>query len=507
MASIIIQTGGWGRDPYTRAVYVVVTAVYALNIIYLLVLNRLGDSRSFTAFQIAADVVIIGLLVFLTGGVRSQLVVLYPLWILGSALLLSRRAAALTAAESAFVHVAASALAVARLEALSPDLTADLSRLFMQLFAFPAMAFLAGLLSHRLSVARLLSRDILETIGRGIVVTDASGTVLFSNREAQRLLAPGLVSGRPLDDALPKDIRSVLPAAGEGVPVRMELALPSGGEVPVSVELKPVTADSGRILGKLLVLTDRSLEKRVEEASLQAQRSEAIRAMAGTLAHEIRNPLAVVRSSVEEIMGRLKENRGNLDPDTESLAQIVLSESDRLDSILSDFLEFAKMRPTRRVSCDLAEVVHRAALVLERSGMLFEKGAMPKILVECDGPLPYRGDPEQLRQTLLNLGLNSLDALAGSHEGVVSMRARRLPSGDGMVLEVEDNGCGMSEEVRRRAFEPFFTSKARGTGLGLAIVERVIRAHGGWVRLQSEPGVGTRVEMRLPAEEAARETG
>jgi two-component system sensor histidine kinase PilS (NtrC family) len=343
--------------------------------------------------------------------------------------------------------------------------------------------------------------------------------VLFSNDEAHRLLGRSATSpGSSLEEALPSEVSGLLAsnsAFGRMIVNDVELACPDGSTVPVSVALRPVVVEDGRQVGTLVIATDRTLERRVEEATMQAERSEALSEMSTAIAHEIRNPLAAMRASVQEIARRLGDQPGGIAPESQPLFDIVLSESDRLDAIISDFLAFAKMRPARMGDCDVRLVFEEAALVLRQS---VESGDVVEIVTEADGEPHCRADPQQLRQVLLNLGLNCIHALAGCSDARVTLHARTCALLDfplerggaptsggagergGVQIDVEDNGCGMTREVRRRAFDPFFTQKERGTGLGLAVVNRIMKAHGGLVSIESAEGQGTCVSIWLPAE-------
>lgn len=521
IAYVLVSTRGWGREWSDKILYAVVTGILALNAVYLLILRKIGSRPGFVQFQIGLDIAVEAVLVSLTGGVSSQIVVLFMLSIMSASLALSWRAAMAFAAEAAVLHMAAALFSFASEKLPSPQITGMgdlLSTLSLQLLAFFAVALLSGLLAHRLTLARLLSRDILEAIGQGLVVADSEGRVLFANDEAHRLLGEsGTATGSPLAQALPPQAREVFngDTAFGTMMYESELAGHDGSTIPVSIALRPVLAEDGRQAGTLVIVTDRTLERRVEEALMQAQRSEALSEMSTAIAHEIRNPLAAMRASVQEIARRLGDKPGGIDPESQPLFDIVLSESDRLDAIISDFLAFAKMRPARVHDCDVRFVLEEAVLMLQQS---VESGEVVDIGVELDGELSCRADPQQLRQVLLNLGLNSIHAVTGRSDARVVLRARSCALLDfplerggaptsgaagervGVQIDVEDNGHGMTREARRRAFDPFFTEKERGTGLGLAVVDRIIKAHGGFVRIESEEGQGTRMSLWLPAE-------
>jgi len=216
IAYVLISTRGWGSNWADKTVYAVVTGVLVLNVAYLLVLKRVREREGFVHFQIAVDIAVETALVFLTGGVSSQIVVLFMLSIVSASLLLSWRAAVTFASEAAVLHVGAAMLHfVFVMPRAAPGamggLVDILPTLSLQVLAFFSVALLSGLLAARLAVARLLSRDILEAIGQGLIVADGRGRILFSNDEARRMLGEEAVAaGSSLDEALPPQVRDAL---------------------------------------------------------------------------------------------------------------------------------------------------------------------------------------------------------------------------------------------------------------------------------------------------------
>ncbi|MCX7804492.1 MAG: ATP-binding protein [Planctomycetota bacterium] len=306
---------------------------------------------------------------------------------------------------------------------------------------------------------------------------------------------------------------------------------PDRGRVPLRCRILPLPAPKSRTSALIVVIADMSAEKRAMEEAASRERLEAISGMAVAIAHEIRNPLASIKGAAQEVRrAAAAAMAGQAD-----LLEVIMSESARLDGIVSDFLNFARMRPPVRRQVRVRDAMEEAEMLLksrpEADGVEFR--------VECPPDLSAHADPDQLRQVLLNLGINALEAMALSPAGrrslCISARAvadgtPRRASGDrendpgggltggkgahrgkeptrgrgGIVVEVTDTGPGMPEETRRRAFDPFFTTKPKGTGLGLAIVARIMRAHGGSVRLSGEPGRGTTAVLFFPGEPEAR---
>jgi two-component system sensor histidine kinase PilS (NtrC family) len=558
----IIAQGGTGRTTSARLVYVLAVAYLALDAVFLAVTRRAGGRSGFAKFQIALDILVEAVLVFLTGGATSATVILFGPSIVSASLLLSWRAAALFTAEAAAAHVLASA--VARALPITPQagalpVSVFASNLLLHLAGFCVVALLSGLLGHRLVLEKLRSHDLLEAIGQGLVIADPRGRILFANDQARGFLGRALSSGRPLVEALPPGVRqraAMALEAGVADAFEAEVTLaeephvrgearvrtedrgvgtatarpspvsdppspiPPGAPaetVPVAFEIKPMSADAGRRQGTLLVLTDRTLGRQLEEANARAQRSEAVRELATSIAHEIRNPLACMRASVQELDRRVARPGGHGSEETSRLFGIVLSESDRLDAIVADFLEFARTRPARKVQVNLPELLHEVAAVLgQMAGAGCADGGSSAVVVEVEGVPACRADREQLRQVIVNLGMNSLDAVHGRAQARIVLRARpcRLsefrvarapgapstqPQEQGVRIDVEDDGVGMSPEARRRAFDPFFTTKEKGTGMGLAIADRIVKAHRGHMAIESEESAGTTVSVWLPA--------
>jgi len=273
---------------------------------------------------------------------------------------------------------------------------------------------------------------------------------------------------------------------------------------PIGVTTTTLDGPSGTRPRVSAIFTDISDSKRLEELHLRAERLEAVAELSSSLAHEIKNPLASIRSSVEQL-GR--STRAN--PDEKFLAGLIVRESDRLSRLLSEFLDFSRVRVTACRPVDL-HAVAAAAIRLVRQHPDCAAGAT--ITLE-GGPTPMEGDEDLLHRVVSNLVLNAVQA-AGA-KASVNVRtglaaANELPGAAGIdnpvALRVSDNGPGIPAELQQRLFEPFATGRVGGTGLGLAIVQRAVEAHRGLVFVDTQPG-GTTFTIYFPAarrkEEAA----
>ena len=231
--------------------------------------------------------------------------------------------------------------------------------------------------------------------------------------------------------------------------------------------------------------------QRIDEARYKRRISEAehlatIGQLAASLAHEIKNPLAGISAAIQILGADLPPGHPHKEAVGEALRQI-----DRLDATVRDLLVYARPQAPTRVAHDLREIFDRALILIR------EEPSFHGISVEferTDGEVIAEVDEHQMQQVIMNLLLNSAHACGEGGR----VRCSLSTDSTHVNIEVEDNGCGMSEETRSRAFEPFYTMKVRGTGLGLPICRRIVESHGGSIRIDSAEQEGTRVAIHLP---------
>jgi PAS domain S-box-containing protein len=363
------------------------------------------------------------------------------------------------------------------------------------------------LLVAALEQRRLQAEDILRNIRSGVVTVDVAGRLLYANPTAEHLLGIALVSriGEPILDA----IRSVAPELAEAVKRAAEARIrTTRGEgivstvakrFPVGVTTTFTEHDEAEARTATAIFQDISDQKRLEALALRAERLEGIAELSASLAHEIRNPLAAIRSSVEQI-SRIPA----VSDDQKTLTALVMRESDRLTRLLSEFLDFARVRVARADAVDLGYVARGAANLAAA-----HPDKLESVTVTCvappDGELMVGGDEDLLHRAVFNLVLNAVQAAPEGSEVRVELArgfVEPLPAGltfdgDAISLRVIDAGAGIPPEIRTKMFDPFFTTKANGSGLGLAIVHRAIEAHRGHVFVESS-AKGTRFTVVLP---------
>ncbi len=232
----------------------------------------------------------------------------------------------------------------------------------------------------------------------------------------------------------------------------------------------------------------------MEEAIEQAQRMELVGQMSASIAHEIRNPLASIRGSAQELA-----KSGHLSQESGRLMEVVVRESDRINGVISEFLQFAGTREPTLRRCNLTDALTDTCLLLERR----YPEAGHRIVMDLEEPVFAMGDAEQLKQVFLNLGLNALESMQKkggvlrvwamyrevrprwTNPGVTESLFRRA------CVTFEDEGEGFDATNVEQLFVPFYTTKTRGTGLGLAVTRRIVEAHNGTIEVQSRPGSGS----------------
>jgi PAS domain S-box-containing protein len=344
---------------------------------------------------------------------------------------------------------------------------------------------------------RLEASDILRNIRSGVLTVDGSGVLVFANPAARELIglgadSTGLVLSELVGARAPSIVDAIARTQSSGL-----TSLRSEGEVhvgsrsfPIGVTTTSIDAGEGVTPSVTAIFTDISEQKRVEALHLRAERLEAVA--------ELSASLASIRSSIEQIADSVGD-----DADERVLAELVLRESDRLTRLLTEFLDFSRVRVTRSQPLDLAKVVQTAVEVVRT-----HPDCPPSAELQLEAsPVTVEGDEDLLHRVAVNLVLNAVQATRGRSARVtVTVRAARpgepplsFPAGPAALLEVRDNGPGIPTELRERLFEPFVTGRRGGSGLGLAIVQRAVQAHRGVVLVESDPGTGTTFQVILPS--------
>jgi signal transduction histidine kinase len=236
-----------------------------------------------------------------------------------------------------------------------------------------------------------------------------------------------------------------------------------------------------------LAETNRSL-RRAEASLRRSERLAALGQLTAGLAHELRNPMGTIKASAEMLTKSSTQKRPEV---MSEMAGYIGSEVDRMNSLISSFLDFARPLQIHRVQADLRAV---AEDVLRQQGDQASKCGVTLSLRMPDGPLLFDFDPDLLNVALSNLVQNAVQASKAGQE----VELRVSPTEDDVNIFVSDHGSGIQAEHLENIFNPFFTTKPNGVGLGLAIVSKIVAEHDGRIRVFSEPEAGTRFELIIP---------
>ncbi|MEO6096133.1 MAG: ATP-binding protein [Fibrobacteria bacterium] len=382
-------------------------------------------------------------------------------------------------------------------------------RFFLYATLFSMVALLSSLLSGRLLAARrelegtqrakalyqFSAESVMNDLPTGLLFFDSEGRLQLKNRPSEewlgRVLEPGLAVGQVLGGFLPDAILAEMESLGVGFPYR-ELEVGSLQGAPLHIQIKTLIRD-GEYLGRVFLLIDFTEERRMARAMLRSERMAALGAMSARIAHEIRNPLASISGAAQ----MLRDAMLPTDSDRK-LMTLIVAESARLNRILSGMLDYARDRAPANREVSIAGIFKKIEFMLENDSGLHMELVNVGQFIE-NGEIHFFSDPDIIVQVLLNVVLNAIQALPDGRGSVkLSARTKTMAEGGILLLEVQDNGRGMSPETAARAFEPFFTSKPNGTGLGLPTCLHYVQALEGNITLNSVEATGTTVSISLP---------
>lgn len=484
--------------------------------------HRRPLGKTFLYSQSVFDLLLVTAVVHITGpagtGGPTQFAALYIIVIATAALLLPQWGGLLIAALGDVLYLAD--IFFFQPASLTQDYWA-----WLQLALFAVVALGTGFLSEQLrkgregtallaahlEQVRLRAEDILGNINSGVITIDPGGRLMYANPMAERMLDLSLAS--QMNEVVLDQLKRKAPELGDALErsardrartTRAESTVVAGGrEFPIGVTTTFMEDSTGHV-SATAIFQDISDSKRVEGLRLRAERLEGIAELSASLAHEIKNPLASIRSSVEQI-----SKMPHPSEDERALSELVMRESDRLSRLLTEFLDFARVRVARMDPIDLCEIARGAARLASA-----HPDARDGVRIECivpDGaPIMITGDEDMLHRALFNLALNGVQASPPKATVTIEVLADVQDPGspDGQFdagsvgIRVSDHGAGIPDEVRGRLFDPFTTTKPQGTGLGLAVVHRAIVAHKGLVLVDSG-AQGTKVTIVLPSGVAA----
>jgi len=516
-----------------RPLFAVTGLVYAFSILFAL-MHRWGVHwPPYAAIQLSVDVLLETLIVYFMGGIGSPFVVLYLLTVVAAGFLLTPRGAIYIAGLTVVcyglvglsvyvINPLIEMLPVAFREAFRIGLsgsTVDATELYLRLFSLLlvsyGVAWASAWAASRLRRAGLelrasesqvealerLNERIIEGMSSGLLATDMRGSIVTFNTVAEQITGrgPGELMGLKIWEVFSTDADLLR---------RLEERLRSGGVYRTERLLRTALGE-WRTIGMTATRLQRSdLElddlqdvyvfqfrdltnvKRMERELRIRDRMAVLGEMAGSIAHEIRNPLASISGSLQLLKGGSLNTE---DPRAQELMDIVIRESQRLSKTIDGFLEYARPGPFEPKQEDLLLLVQDTIALLANST---ELRADHRLEVHAESGVYFSMvDPAQIRQVFWNLARNAIQAMPGG--GLLTVSIARTP--EGIEVTFEDTGSGMSSEEIETFFQPYVSGSARGTGMGLAVVYRILTRHEVNIEVESEVGKGTRFLLTFPS--------
>jgi two-component system sensor histidine kinase PilS (NtrC family) len=501
----------WAQMLSTLLIVCGLTVVYSLA-------HRISRTLPFQArLQFALDIILVTWLNWTTDVIHSPYIALYIVIIAASSLFLGPRDAIVTSVGCAVAFTASGLAVLAGYGSPSTRALLEVgSSQTAQTVGMFDLAFLVvGLLSARLaerqsrsdvrliaatqSLANLraLHERIVESIRSGVVTTDLEGHIYSFNAAAEEITGYKQHDVRGQDASIFfGEIKDIIAGSFE---IHSTQATPrfeadcltaDGLRLRLGFTISPLFSEAGDTTGTVITFQDLTHIRALEETSRRQDRLAAIGRMAASIAHEIRNPLAAMRGSIQMLRADMASDSSHTE-----LMEIILRESDRLNRIISDFLSYARPRSINQSKVNVGELLQQTFMLLRHSAEI-----NPAHLIEeqvPSNPALINADSEQLQQVFWNLSRNALQAMPS---GGTLRAAVYENSNERLRITFSDTGRGMAPEQVEHLFEPF-SSTTGGTGLGLSIVYQIIRDHGGTINVRSREGHGTTITIELPGVE------
>jgi len=508
--------------PYLICLYAIIVSTYSLNLIYILVLNRIKNLISFAYIQIVLDLVYVTAIIYITGGIESIFSFLFILSIINASILLYRPGGFAIASASSIFYGACLDLEyygiLPPLFGQSPSILAYKASEFfytilMNISGFYATAFLSSFLAEQVRKSKkdlkekeisldhleTLHENIVQSIGSGILTLNNLGQITSFNNAAQVItrLNSSEILGKNFYEIFfhPQDKNINL----NNLPKRYETSFmrSDGATLILGFSSSILRNKEQNEIGKICTFQDLTHVRDMEEQIKRMDRLAAIGGLAAGIAHEIRNPLTSLSGSIQVLRDEL-----DLHDENRKLMDIALGETKRLNNLITDFLLFAQPERGEKKKLDISSLIEETLDLFIHSPECMQniratKSIAPGLFIE--------GNAGHLKQVFWNVLRNAVQSqpVGGAIHITAMIENRGTSSGEDFSnrkakISIKDNGCGIPKEVQKNIFDPFFTTKEQGSGLGLAISYRIIENHKGEITIHSEEGQGTDVIMFFP---------
>lgn len=500
LGSSFILKAGYEKFPYPQALSYLIITLYALTILYAILLEKISKFFVFAYTQLVLDVVFGIMLIYITGGMESWFSFTLVLTILSSSIVLNKKAGYIIATMCSILY---GTLINLQVHGLLPFKAGQFMvmkdyfyNIFIHIISFYLTAFLSGYLSSRLEKTtrkldesdtnlrdlEFFNEEVIDSLPSGLFTMDLSGRVLIFNRSAEKItsIKKEAIIGQKINKFLPFFPSTFISSRRE------EIIKTGGIQKVIGLQITPLKDIEGNRTGFIGIFQDITELKKFEAEMKLKEKWAALGELSSNIAHEIRNPLASLKGSIEmlkeDAIPQIQKQR---------LMDIALKEMERLNSIVTDFLTYSRPTPFEFTRCELHNILDETLELLKHVEQY--RGGI-SICKKYAGILEADADPQKMRQVFWNLGLNAIEAMPEGGELIISTRSTDATA----EIVFQDSGIGIGNHNVGRIFDPFFTTKENGTGLGLAIAYRIIEEHAGSISVKSNSGFGTTFEVILP---------
>ncbi|HWF61904.1 MAG TPA: ATP-binding protein [Nitrospira sp.] len=500
--------------------YALIIFTYAVTILYAFLFRRLTTPQVLVQFawaQIAVDFLLETVLIARTGGIESPFAVLYVISVTVASLIPRRRVGLLTASLCIILfgivtNVQLYGLAEAWGWLPRADLSAaeTLHAFGVYGLTFLVVGFLSGALANQLRLAdqsirekeqgisrlQAFHENIVHSISSGVFTTDERGRITSFNPAAQEATGYGFeqVQGRPWREVFAWYPRQQDEDVADNMRFEVECKRSDGNRLVLGMTLSPLQ-EQGEKTGLVGVFKDLTQIRDLEEEMRRKEWLASLGEMSAGMAHEIRNPLGALAGAMQMLRKDLQA-----DDTSQRLMDIAVREATRLDTIITEFLQYARPPALNLAEYDLNKVLAETLDLVQHEAR--SRTNITIAVAPCTGALPAQVDQDQMKQVFWNLAVNAFDAMPKGGQLTIATGCRKVDVAGrkAEVVEVsfQDAGEGIPKKNLDKIFLPFFTTKKQGSGLGLAAVHRIVDLHGGWIKVESQEGQGTRFGVCLP---------
>jgi two-component system, NtrC family, sensor histidine kinase PilS len=513
---VLVAVRQWTTVPFPVVDVFVLGAVwYVLATLFVFMLRKFPSFSWHAPIQIILDLLMITGVVYASGAQDSYFISLYLLAILIGSILFSRRGAFLVAGAGFALLGCVVELTyygiIPRTANSMPGARELESWLGSNLFAFFAVAYLGSLLAqtiHKKGVEleeksvelkdlQAFNRDIIESMRGGLLTTDLEGRILLVNRAGAEITGQGfgLLRGEQVAEVFPGFWPVETDLQGTPLALRKEIEFRTSAGVTrfLGLSISPLRTGQNETQGFVFNFQDLTELKRLEQEVFNKERMAALGRLSAAIAHEIRQPLTAMTGALKEL-ARLAP----LEDDDKKLVQIVSRESQRLNQIITEFLDYSREKTYAFADVDIVALIEETLLLIERHAAAAGKVRVARKFAA--GKLRAHVDRDAMKQVFWNLCNNALRAMPDG--GALTVSVESGP--ESVRISIRDTGTGFDPRATARVFEPFQSGFAGGTGLGLAIVYQILQAHKGQIHVQTEQGHGSDFVVELPQAVRAR---